>query len=214
MDRSGLVMRISAPLVDRVLAAPIDPSIAWEGYIDQIKSVRAHNAQTTHIGAEHPRLAWLLHRFVRDMKCTRVLELGVQSGGSAYGVLTALPEGGLYVGIDNEMDAHATYGGCGVKEIGVCRKVIIMGDAREIVPRLRWGVWDLIHIDHYKEYYLHELEALIATRQIGRNTVVIFHDIEGMAAFCWLDCQSYFINVRQVPGAIIENGVGICWGVR
>jgi predicted O-methyltransferase YrrM len=196
--------------MDRVLTDPIDPPICWGDYIYRLKVRRAANALTTHVGAEHPRLAWLLHRLVRGLRARRVLELGVQSGGSGYGIMTALADTtGWYVGIDNEADRHAQYGRCGLADLN--HAVFITGDAGHVLPHLKFGVWDLIHVDHYKEYYVRDVQCLLATGQIGRNTVVVFHDIEGLAAPCWPACREHFGEVRAIPGSVIENGVGICW---
>jgi len=80
-------------------------------HLAAIRNYRGSRHHDYWLGPEHPDYAWALCRLVKHLQPSRVLELGVQSGGSAYGLISTLPDDAVYVGIDNEGQENAVAGG-------------------------------------------------------------------------------------------------------
>lgn len=154
------------------------------GYGDYIARIRAHRAQEGKqfwIGSEHPGYAYFLDRLVQALAPQRVLELGVQCGGSAYGLTLHLPDDAFFVGIDSEYEP-AAQGGMAAFAAMFGRPNIQFhpGYAADVLAQFH-EPWDLVHLDHAKDCYLSDLERMAGWGQLRPHTVVVIHDTKTWA---------------------------------
>jgi predicted O-methyltransferase YrrM len=178
-------------------------------YIEQLREARAASGRSCWIGPEHPAYAFCLDRLVRFIKPKRVLEVGFQSGGSAWGLLNSLPPDSTFFAVDNEDSEHAV----GAWED--FRTVIRHPGARYCKADIHWLIpllgrkpYDLIHLDHYKQDYLPTLKALMERGLIGECTVVAMHDTELLAQPFMTEILDQFGAWGTVP---VEGGAHVCW---
>jgi predicted O-methyltransferase YrrM len=149
-------------------------------YIEKIRKRREERQLPFWVGGEHPQYAQELYDLVQKNGIKRILELGFQCGGSAYGLAAALPPDGIFVGIDNEASENA----CGAMEdfqylFPNLPVRLIVGNSHEVLPTLE-KPWDLIHYDHYKECYLPDLLWMLGNGFFHSETLAVFHDVDTM----------------------------------
>ena len=99
------------------------------------------------IGREKGRL---IRRLLARHQPTRALEIGSLFGYSAILIAGHLPPGGRLTCVEAN-DYLARFVSGNVREAGLARRVsVVVGDAREVIPRLR-GPFDFVLIDAAKE---------------------------------------------------------------
>lgn len=192
-----------------------DISDPWNGFSDYPRQILCHRrakGRPAWIGAEHPDYARYLHFLVRRTGAQRLLELGFQSGGSAYGLATGLEKGGLLIGIDNEDSENAKDAMADFLELFPHLPVQpLVGNSHELLPTLT-GPFDIIHFDHYKECYLPDLKWMLASGFFHKNTIAVFHDTTTIVPEPVKEAiQQTFLN--QIPLDVVE-GAWVCWGLR
>ena len=121
-----------------------------------------------------PVEARLLEALIAISGARRVLEVGTFTGFGALTMAAALPEDGEVVTLENDEDTAAiARGNIGASEHG--RKVrLILGDAREELPRLD-GPFDLVYIDAWKADYVRYFEQ--ALRLLSPRGIIVADNV-------------------------------------
>ena len=106
----------------------------------------------------------------------RILELGSFVGYSAILMSQALPEGGHITSIDP--NANATKVSQAMAEhAGVGDRVtFINGKSNEVIPTLA-GSFDLVFLDHWKDLYLADTEALLEHGLLTDRAIIVADNV-------------------------------------
>lgn len=118
--------------------------------------------RSTYLKTVHPQMisgkvqGQFLQMISRMIRPRRILEIGTFTGYSAYCLAAGLPDNGRLVTIEVNDELEPMTRDF-FKKAGVEKIIdLIIGDARQIIPRLE-GLFDLVFIDgnkeHYPEYY-------------------------------------------------------------
>ncbi len=154
---------------------------------------RGLNDESWHLGPEHPALEELALRTLQGSKETRILEVGVQSGGFAVPVILAASKrsGFSYVGIDNLQYTNAVplHMIANYLELhGITHHVrFIESDSTRILAGLN-SQFDVILLDHYKPKYPIDLFTVLQRNLLAPGGSIILHDVLTHAASGWKYC--------------------------
>lgn len=114
--------------------------------------------------------------FGRLPKAARVLELGAYCGYSAILFATKLGAGGritsLEVGPESVEAVRANLAHAGLAD----RVEVLLGDSAETIPTLE-GPFDLVFLDHWKDLYKRDLQALEAARLLRPGCLVVADNV-------------------------------------
>jgi len=128
----------------------------------------------------------LIRRLLGRHRPSRALEIGSLFGYSAILIAGHLPRGGRLTCVEaNGYLARFVAGN--VREAGLARRVsVVVGDARNVIPRLR-GQFDFVLIDAAKEQYLDYITALEPKLRPGAvvvadNTKIFRRTVRGYLA--------------------------------
>jgi catechol O-methyltransferase len=120
----------------------------------------------------------------------RVLELGAFVGYSAVLIGSALPQGGRLVSVEYDPVA-AEVASAHVAHAGLADRVELRhGDSAAVIPTLG-EAFALVFIDHWKDLYLRDLEALEAHGLLKKGSVVVADNVGPM-----FDAHEYLGYVR------------------
>lgn len=133
----------------RDMSAPLPQTLEWLEKQTHLRTNHARMLSGNVVGA-------LLHHITLMLAPSRVLELGVFTGYSSICIASALGEGAVLdsIEINDELEdlIREGYRRAGVEG----RTNLMIGDAREIVPKLD-KLYDLVYIDankrEYADYY-------------------------------------------------------------
>ncbi len=154
-----------------------------------------YEPQKWHIGPEHPFLENYAIRLLNKMPSARVLEIGYQSGGFAVPLI--LSQSGRpdfsYTGIDSLSYDNAV----GPRIIAEHLLSLGMTDGYQFLTAesnsfLRQHCssgYDLILVDHLKQWYPRELLTILSHDLIAAEGYVLLHDIAGRASAFEADCR-------------------------
>jgi caffeoyl-CoA O-methyltransferase len=139
---------------------------------------KAPKRVTTATFSEEPRHDWnsekevgvFLASLIRLTKARTVLEVGVFEGETSKHIIEALPQGGLYTGIDIN-DYRKNW-----KEPDGKVVSFLIGDSLALLPTLPDYHYDIIFIDgdHSWEHVLSEFKK--CERLVARNGIIALHD--------------------------------------
>lgn len=135
----------------------------------------------------------LLDATVRDAEATRVLELGCFCGYSAIRIARLLPADGKLVSV--ELDPHSAEIATAMVELaGSTERVEIrVGDSEAVIPNLE-GPFDVVFLDHWKDVYLRDLQAIEQTGLLRDGSVVFADNVGPM-----FGAEAYLAYVRTSP---------------
>lgn len=152
-----------------------------------------------------PVKAKIIANIVKKHKPKRILEIGTLYGYSAILMANLLDDAADSVGsvITIEIDKTvAKIARKNMEDAGLLRKVdIIVGDALEVIPKLR-GKFDLLFIDAAKEEYLGYLKR--AEKYLAKGAVVIADNV-GISENQMLDFLEYVRNQGRYKSQTIET---------
>lgn len=152
-----------------------------------------------------PVKAKIIANIVKKHKPKRILEIGTLYGYSAILMANLLDDAADSVGsvVTIEIDKTvAKIARKNMEDAGFLRKVdIIVGDALEVIPKLR-GKFDLLFIDATKEEYLGYLKR--AEKYLAKWAVVIADNV-GISENQMLDFLEYVRNQGRYKSQTIET---------
>ena len=152
-----------------------------------------------------PVKAKIIANIVKKHKPKRILETGTLYGYSAILMANLLDDAADSVGsvVTIEIDKTvAKIARKNMEDAGFLRKVdIIVGDALEVIPKLR-GKFDLLFIDATKEEYLGYLKR--AEKYLAKWAVVIADNV-GISENQMLDFLEYVRNQGRYKSQTIET---------
>ena len=152
-----------------------------------------------------PVKAKIIANIVKKHKPKRILEIGTLYGYSAILMANLLDDAADSVGsvITIEIDKTvAKTARKNMEDAGLLRKVdIIVGDALEVIPKLR-GKFDLLFIDATKGEYLSYLRR--AEKYLAKGAVVIADNV-GIYENQMLDFLEYVRNQGRYKSQTIET---------
>jgi predicted O-methyltransferase YrrM len=161
-----------------------------------------------------PVKAKIIANIIKKHKPKRILEIGTLYGYSAIIMANLLDDAADSVGsvVTIEIDKTvAKTARKNMEDAGLLRKVDIMvGDALEVIPRLR-GKFDLLFIDATKEEYLSYLKR--AEKYLGKGAVVIADNV-GIYENQMLDFLEYVRNQGRYRSQTIETKLEFTEDVR
>jgi predicted O-methyltransferase YrrM len=161
-----------------------------------------------------PVKAKIIANIIKKHKPKRILEIGTLYGYSAITMANLLDDAADSVGSVVTIERDKTVAKTARKNMedaGLLRKVdIIVGDALEVIPRLR-GKFDLLFIDATKEEYLSYLKR--AEKYLGKGAVVIADNV-GIYENQMLDFLEYVRNQGRYRSQTIETKLEFTEGVR
>jgi predicted O-methyltransferase YrrM len=161
-----------------------------------------------------PVKAKIIANIIKKHKPKRILEIGTLYGYSAIIMANLLDDTADSVGSVVTIERDKTVAKTARKNMedaGLLRKVdIIVGDALEVIPRLR-GKFDLLFIDATKEEYLSYLKR--AEKYLGKGAVVIADNV-GIYENQMLDFLEYVRNQGRYRSQTIETKLEFTEGVR
>jgi predicted O-methyltransferase YrrM len=161
-----------------------------------------------------PVKAKIIANIIKKHKPKRILEIGTLYGYSAIIMANLLDDAADSVGsvVTIEIDKTvAKTARKNMEDAGLLRKVdIIVGDALEVIPRLR-GKFDLLFIDATKEEYLSYLKR--AEKYLGKGAVVIADNV-GIYENQMLDFLEYVRNQGRYRSQTIETKLEFTEDVR
>jgi predicted O-methyltransferase YrrM len=161
-----------------------------------------------------PVKAKIIANIIKKHKPKRILEIGTLYGYSAIIMANLLDDAADSVGsvVTIEIDKTvAKTARKNMEDAGLLRKVdIIVGDALEVIPRLR-GKFDLLFIDATKEEYLSYLKR--AEKYLGKRAVVIADNV-GIYENQMLDFLEYVRNQGRYRSQTIETKLEFTENVR
>jgi predicted O-methyltransferase YrrM len=161
-----------------------------------------------------PVKAKIIANIIKKHKPKRILEIGTLYGYSAIIMANLLDDAADSVGSVVTIERDKTVAKTARKNMedaGLLRKVdIIVGDALEVIPRLR-GKFDLLFIDATKEEYLSYLKR--AEKYLGKGAVVIADNV-GIYENQMLDFLEYVRNQGRYRSQTIETKLEFTEGVR
>ena len=161
-----------------------------------------------------PVKAKIIANIIKKHKPKRILEIGTLYGYSAIIMANLLDDAADSVGsvVTIEIDKTvAKTARKNMEDAGLLRKVdIIVGDALEVIPRLR-GKFDLLFIDATKEEYLSYLKR--AEKYLGKRAVVIADNV-GIYENQMLDFLEYVRNQGRYRSQTIETKLEFTEDVR
>jgi len=140
-----------------------------------------------------PLLSSTLRDAVAGVAAPRVLELGCYCGYSAILMASELPDGGHLTSI--ELDPGNVQAATRMVDFAGCadRVTIVQGSAGDVIPTLQ-GRFELVFLDHWKNLYLSDLQAIERAGLLHEGSVV-FADNVGPA----FGMQAYLDYVRSSP---------------
>ncbi|MGB6673072.1 MAG: CmcI family methyltransferase [Candidatus Nitrosopolaris sp.] len=152
-----------------------------------------------------PVKAKIIANIVKKHRPKRILEIGTLYGYSAILMANLLDDAADSVGsvVTIEIDKTvAKIARKNMEDAGFLRKVdIIVGDALEVIPKLR-GKFDLLFIDATKEEYLGYLKR--AEKYLAKWAVVIADNV-GISENQMLDFLEYVRNQGRYKSQTIET---------
>lgn len=176
-----------------------------------------------HIGPEHPHLENYALKLLKQLSRAYVLEIGYQAGGFAIPVILEMKDyrNFNYVGIDNGAYPNSVeplildnY----LKSYQVMGKyTFYWGDAKEILKGLKHQKFDLILLDHAKQFYAREFYTLISKDMLSLDGYILLHDVLEKAEPAWKECEwicrSFNFTwqiVEDIPGglAVVKRNLG------
>jgi predicted O-methyltransferase YrrM len=161
-----------------------------------------------------PVKAKIIANIIKKHKPKRILEIGTLYGYSAIIMANLLDDAADSVGSVVTIERDKTVAKTARKNMedaDLLRKVdIIVGDALEVIPRLR-GKFDLLFIDATKEEYLSYLKR--AEKYLGKGAVVIADNV-GIYENQMLDFLEYVRNQGRYRSQTIETKLEFTEGVR
>lgn len=173
------------------------------------------------IGPEHPALEELALELLYTRESKSVLEIGYQAGGFAVPLIRALHDmaGFHYTGIDNltyqnSVSANLISAFVIGQGVPADRFRFLVADASDFLAGCD-RKFDLILIDHKKDFYARDLRTILARGLLGEDGVVLLHDVLQEAAKAWGLCSrvctlfgySWELH-REIPAgvAVVRRG--------
>lgn len=167
-------------------------------------------------GDEHPVLQMSMVRLAQIKKPKHYLEVGFQSADTIIPVsILCNSFGGKCLGIDNLADFTGVHRPMEDREDAFqvllaklhfyagTQHQLVLGSAEGFVHDCQY---DMVFIDHYKEFYVREFEGLVNSGALAPGAWVLFHDVdffhEGMTP--WAGVEKF----------VIDNGLGECYLLR
>ncbi|XP_019636213.1 PREDICTED: catechol O-methyltransferase-like [Branchiostoma belcheri] len=123
----------------------------------------------------------ILDRFVKERAPQTMLELGTYMGYSAVRMVRLLPQGAKFITVEVNQDNAAV-----AKEIiafaGLQDRIIqVLAETAEVIPQLKskFNVesFDMVFIDHWKDFYLRDIKLLEQNKLLRKGTVVVADNI-------------------------------------
>lgn len=126
----------------------------------------------------------LIQIIVKMIQAKRVLEIGAMYGYSTAWMLSAMPDDGELLSIEKSREAYDI----AVENVGKDKRVHILNkDAKDVLPELGDGIYDMVFIDANKSAYSFYLEQ--ATRLLRKGGVLVADDAL-LFSEVWLNCNS------------------------
>jgi predicted O-methyltransferase YrrM len=207
---------MTRPSAAEVLAALEDRSRRERAELDKLNTI---SATATREAAPQlmldvgPDVGRLLNALVRITSAQQVLEIGGSVGYSTIWIADALAATGGHV-ITTEIDpGKAQQIRDNVRAAGLADYVeVVEGDASTLIPRLS-GTLDLVLIDHWKDLYVREFDAIWPMVRPGG---VVVADNVLLPEVTRPQMEAYQEHVRSVEAAYsftlsLGDGVELTW---
>jgi len=155
-----------------------------------LREIEKH-AEETFLPIVGPEKGAILDEVVKETNPRKVLEIGTLVGYSAIRIGRLLLEDGRIITIERN-GGFAEEARRNISKAGLSQKVeVLVGDAKDIIPRLTERLFDLVFIDADKtEYYTY---LRLVEKKLRRGSVVIA-DNAGIFAE---QMRDYLRHVRQ-----------------
>lgn len=126
----------------------------------------------------------LIHIIVKMIQAKRVLEIGAMHGYSTAWILSSLPDDGELLSIEKSGEACDI----AIENLGEDQRLeLVNKDAKDVLPELEDGRYDMVFIDANKSAYPFYLEQ--ASRLLRKGGVLVADDAL-LFSEVWLNCNS------------------------